>query len=173
MWRGSSGRGGGASCRSGSSPSLPAEHAHAGRVDPDKPPGSLLAVHGQRLDEGVGRGTIRVPVLGVDAPAPAVHGRGVPALGLKKVLFEHTVINVHLPQDHHLLALDVRGGGLVPHPHADAVAHRELAPVEDRVGGRPLAPASPVGQGGSARLQVQILSICGHRRGVRAEQHAG
>lgn len=44
--------------RSGSSHSLPAEHTHTGRVDPDKSPGSLLAIHGQRLDKGVSRGTI-------------------------------------------------------------------------------------------------------------------
>lgn len=48
----------GAGVRSGSPPSLPAEHTHTGRVYPDKPPGSLLVVHGQRLDESVCRGAI-------------------------------------------------------------------------------------------------------------------
>ena len=57
MWRGSEERLR-AVGRSGSPPSFPAEHTHAGRVDPDEPPGSLLAIHGQRLDEGVGRGTV-------------------------------------------------------------------------------------------------------------------
>ena len=112
-------------------------------------------------------------MLRVDAPASAVDGIGVPALGLKKVLFEYTVVDVHLSQHHHLLALDVRGGGLVPHPHADAVAHRELPPVEDRVGRRPLAPVSPVEGGGPAGLQVQILSVRGHRWGLGAKQHTG
>lgn len=161
-----------AAVRSCSSPGLPAEHTHAGRVDPDEPPGSLLVVHGQRLDEGVSGGAVGVPVLGVYAPAPAVHGIGVPALGLKKVLFEHTVVDVHLSQHHHLLALDVRGCGLVPHPHADAVAHRELPPVEDGVCRGPLAPVSPVEGGGATGLHVQMLRgirIRGDGRGLSAE----
>lgn len=57
-----------------------------------------------------------------------------PGTWSQKVLFEYTVVNVHLSQHHHLLALDVCGGGLIPNPHADTVTHRELAPVEDGVG---------------------------------------
>lgn len=65
---------------------------------------------------------------------PLSTGLGSRHLVSKKVLFEYTVVDVHLSQHHHLLALDVRGGCLVPHPHADAVAHRELPPVKDGVG---------------------------------------
>lgn len=110
-------------------------------------------------------------MLGINAPAPAVHGGGVPALGLEKVLFEHTVVDVHLSQHHHLLALDVRGCGLVPHPHADAVAHGELPPVEDGVGRRSLAPVSPVERGHTNGLEVRMLGVSSDGWGLGAEQH--
>lgn len=66
---------------------------------------------------------------------PLSTGLGARHLVSKKVLFEYTVVNVHLAQYCHLLAFDVRGCGLIPNPHTDTVTHRELPHVEDRVGG--------------------------------------
>lgn len=105
------------------SPRFPAEHTHTGCVDPDKSPGSLLALHGQCFDEGVCRGAVRVPMLRIDPSAPAGHRPRVPALGLEKVLLKNVVVNVDLSQHGHLFAFDVGGGGFVPDPHADTVTH--------------------------------------------------
>lgn len=158
--------------RAGSGPRrLPAEHADAGGVDADEPPGRLLALHGQGLDKRVGGGAVRVPVLGVDASAPARHRLGVPALGLEKVLLKDVVVDVDLAQHRHLLALDVGGRGFVPDPHADAVAHRELPAVQHGVSAPP-APGSPV-ESPRAAEKSQIPALPGHRRGLRAEQHPG
>lgn len=157
-------------CRSVSgSPCLPAEHTDAGCVNPNEPPGCLLALHRQCFDKGVSGGAVGVPVLRVDPSAPAGHWLRVPALGLEKVLLENVVVNVDLSQHCHLFAFNVGGRGFVPNPHADAVAHRELSPVQHGVRS-PLGPGSPVERTCAAE-ECQALSVPCQRRGLSAEQH--
>lgn len=122
---------------------FPTDYTHAGSVNPNEAPDCLLAFHGQCPDKGMCRGAIGVPMPGINAPTPIGDWLRVSALGLKKVLLESTVVQVHIHQHSHLFAFDVCGCGFVGNPHTNTVTYRVLSPIVHRVS-RPLGTDVPV-----------------------------
>ena len=122
-------------------PWLAAEHAHAGHVDADEPPGHQVFEGGQRSYESVWVGAVGVPVSGVDSQAARAAGARAVAQRLEEVLLLVDIVDFDVRQHRHLVARDVRGLGFVAHPDADALAHR-VHPAVLRLARPPAGPTA-------------------------------